>query len=305
MKQIVILLNLLIMHTTSISQHWIDEDLYPFEHRYVQLTTGQMHYIDEGKGETILFIHGTPTWSFLYRNFIKELSGNFRCIAIDHLGFGLSEKVEKFDGTPQGHSKNLTEFIEKLNLENITLVVHDFGGPIGLGAAIENSEKIERIIAFNTWLWETKSEKSAQTIDKTLNSWVGKFLYLNLNFSPKILFKKAYHDKSKLTKNIHLHYTSPFPNKSSRVPLLKLGKSLVGSSDWYEIQWNALDCLQDKPWLFLWGMNDTFITSEYLDKWKNRLPHAEVVEFESGHFVQEESSREAIQELKSFLLEKN
>ena len=164
-----------------------------------------MHYVDEGKGDVILFIHGTPTWSFLYREYVAELSKRHRCIAIDHIGFGLSEKPENFDGKPQSHSKNITEFIEKLKLKNITIVVHDFGGPIGLSSAIQNHDNIKQVVMFNTWLWETKSNPTAQKVDKIINSRIGEFLYLRMNFSPKFLLKKGIYDKKQLSKKNHKH----------------------------------------------------------------------------------------------------
>lgn len=289
------------MSTSLEAQDWLDTTFYPFEHKYIQLAQGKMHYVDEGKGDVILFVHGTPTWSFLYRDYVKELSKNYRCIAIDHIGFGLSDKPVSFDGTPQSHSKNLNEFIEKLNLDSITIVVHDFGGPIGLSSAINNHERIKQVILFNTWLWETKHNEEAQKIDKIINSRMGKFMYLKMNFSPKFLLKKGFYNKSLLHKNIHKQYINPFPDKTSRLSLLNLGKSLVGSSDWYEEQWNGLTTLEDKSWLILWGTKDDFIKPSYLQKWKQRLPQAIVKEYECGHFVQEEKTKETITEIKSFM----
>ena len=301
MKRFLTLSILIFMNLTLNAQTWIDTTLYPFTSNYIQLETGNMHYVDEGEGDVLLFVHGTPTWSFLYRDFIKTFSKTHRCIAIDHIGFGLSEKPKAFDGTPQSHSKNLSEFITKLDLKNITLVVHDFGGPIGLSAAITNHARIKQIVLFNTWLWETKSNPGAQKVDKILNSAMGKFMYLNMNFSPKVLVKKAFYNKKALTKTIHKHYTHPFPNKASRWSLLKIGKSLVGSSDWYQQQWDSLYVLNSKPWLILWGTQDQFITTGYLNQWKERLPNALVKTFESGHFVQEEKPTEAIEAIKNFL----
>ena len=287
----------------SIQNNWLDSKLYPFEHRSIQLETGKMHYIDEGKGDTILFVHGTPTWSFLYRNFIKKLSSNYRCIAIDHIGFGLSEKPPSFAGTPQLHAKNLSTFIKKLDLRNITLIVHDFGGPVGLGAGIENAERIKKIVLLNSWLWETKNDEDALKVDRLINGWLGKLLYLNFNFSPKVLLKQGFSDKKKLKKEIHRHYTGPFPNKQSRQSLLRIGESLVGSSDWYQQQWEELDQLITKDWLILWGMKDKFITPGYLDKWKKRIPASTIIEFDCGHFVQEENATEAITAIEKFLIE--
>ena len=289
------------MNSTPFQPSWVDTTLYPFKNYYLQLKAGNMHYIDEGKGETILFIHGTPTWSFLYRDFIKGLSTEYRCIAIDHLGFGLSEKPEFNPGTPEWHSQNLSEFINKLDLKNITLVVHDFGGPIGLSSGIKNSERIKQVVLFNTWLWKTKTNPNAQKINKIVNSKVGKFLYLNMNFSPKTLLKKGFSDKKTLSKKVHQQYLKPFPNKKSRITLLNLAKALVGSSDWYQKQWANLNELEQKPWLVIWGMRDDFISTEHLKKWKERLTNVEIKELECGHFVQEEKTPESINAIHNFM----
>lgn len=267
---------------------WVDSNYYPFAHHYAQLPAGNMHYIDEGQGEVILFVHGTPTWSFLYREQIKHLSKTYRCIAVDHLGFGLSDKPIDFVGTPEAHAKNLETFIDQLGLKNFTLVVHDFGGPIGLPYAIQHPENIERLVVLNTWLWETKDNKGAQKIDKILHSGMGKYLYLNRNFSPKVLLKKAYADKKKLTKEIHRHYIAPFPDKESRMGLLKIGQSLLGSSEWYGEQWKQISVLNEIPMLIVWGKQDAFISTDYLKKWTDQFPNAEVLGLDCGHFVQEE-----------------
>lgn len=286
---------------SSTNIDWIDKSLYPFESHYLQLPNGRMHYIDEGKGDVLLFIHGTPTWSFLYRDYINAFSKNYRCIAIDHLGFGLSEKPENAAATPQWHAQNLVDFIKQLDLNNSTLIVHDFGGPIGLASGIELADRIKQVVVFNTWLWKTKTDEAALKVDKILNGVVGKFLYLCLNFSPRVLLKKGFADKKKLTKRIHQHYLKPFPNKKSRQFLLKLGQALVGSSDWYQEQFEQLDRLEKKPFLFLWGTKDEFITPTYLQRWKERLPKAEVHTFDCGHYVQEEASVATIKAIQSFL----
>lgn len=282
---------------------WLDTNAYPFKHHYLELSNGKVHYIDEGKGNVILFLHGTPTWSFLYREHIKALSKTHRCIALDHLGFGMSEKSSSIPGTPQGHSNILAEFIDKLNLTSFTLIVHDFGGPIGLSYAIQNPEKIERVVLFNSWLWETKSNKAVQKIDKLVNSWMGKKLYYNLNFSPKVLLKKGYYDKKLLTKQIHKQYLAPFPTKNTRHGLYKIAQSLMRSSDFYDANWKKLNVLKQKPWLILWGMKDEFLRPEYLLKWKSKLPNATIQEFQCGHFVQEERPTESIQAIQEFLNE--
>ncbi|MDR8392639.1 alpha/beta fold hydrolase [Aliifodinibius sp. S!AR15-10] len=281
--------------------NWVDQTEYPFKHQYIDPEAGYMHYVDEGEGDIILFVHGTPTWSFLYRHFITAFSKGHRVIAIDHIGFGLSEKPKTFAGQPQNHAQNLVEFIRKMDLHEITLVVHDFGGPIGLAAAIEQTERIKQLVLFNTWLWETASNKEAQKVGQVINSFLGRFIYLRLNFSPRLLLKKAFTEKKYLSGHIHQQYIKPFPNKQSRLALYRIAQSLAGSSDWYQQQWQQISALENKRWLILWGTKDPFFNIDFLKKWWWRLPQAEVHTFDCGHFVQEERTGEAISAMCDFL----
>jgi len=292
---------LILMKTNIQKPKWLDTNLYPFKRHSFHLPKGQINYIDEGEGEVILFVHGTPAWSFLYRDFIKRLSSNNRCIALDHLGFGLSEKPKDFDGTPQSHAANLTALIEHLDLKNITLVVHDFGGPIGLSYAIGHPENVKRIVLFNTWLWGTAEDPAAQKVDRILHSTIGNFIYLNTNFSPRVLLKNAFHDKKKLSKSVHQHYRKPFPNKSNRYGLLNIGKALIGSSSWYGQLWQKIDRIKDKPFLVLWGTEDPFIGPTHFEKWTSTLTNASVHTFKAGHFVQEEAAEECIDLIGDFI----
>lgn len=292
------------MQNSLLAQNWLDKNEYPFTSQYFDTEHGKIHYIDEGQGDVLLFVHGTPTWSFLYRNYIRKFSKTHRCIAIDHLGFGLSDKPKNMIGTPQFHSENLKKLIASLQLKNITLVVHDFGGPIGLSYAIDYPDNISRVVLFNTWLWSTKDDQDAQKINKILHSRLGNFIYLNTNFSPKILFKKAFYDKKILSKTIHRHYQKPFPNKNSRYGLLNIGKSLIGSSHWYQSRWEQMDKIKDKPFLILWGEKDELIKKRNLKKWQDQLSNATIYTFESGHFVQEEKCSESIEKMVNWLAER-
>ncbi len=288
---------------TASTPTWLNQVFYPFRPHYIEVDGGKMHYVDEGEGEVILFVHGTPAWSFLYREQIKHLRQNYRCIAVDHIGFGLSDKPADFEGTPQAHVRNLAQLIEKLQLSNITLVVHDFGGPIGLGAALENPEKVRQLVILNTWLWATKHEKEVQKIDGILKSLLGRFLYLSLNFSPKVLMKKSFFNRNMLPKAVHQHYIKVFPNRQARLGLYKIGLSLAGASHWYEAQHNKLHALENKPVLIVWGMKDPFIRPAYLEKWKHIFPQAEVVTTESGHFLQEEVPQEVTAAIEKLMKE--
>jgi haloalkane dehalogenase len=119
------------MPTTDFNE-WLDRGEYPFRSRYVKTQYGDIHYVDEGAGKVVLFVHGNPTWSFMYRHLIQGLSEHYRCVAPDHIGFGLSDKPRDAAYLPQFHAENLTAFIETLGLKDITLVIHDWGGPIGM-----------------------------------------------------------------------------------------------------------------------------------------------------------------------------
>src|SRR5215218_9512398 len=129
---------------------WLDRTEYPFMSHYLDLPDGRLRYIDEGEGQPLVFVHGMPTWSFLYRHLIKDLRGSYRCIALDHLGFGLSGPSHSGAYTPADHGRNLQALIAHLGLQDIVLIVHDFGGPIGLSYAIHYPENIAGIALFNT-----------------------------------------------------------------------------------------------------------------------------------------------------------
>ncbi|MDX1638458.1 MAG: alpha/beta fold hydrolase [Balneolaceae bacterium] len=280
---------------------WFSRDLYPFRSHYLELDAGNMHYIDEGSGDPLVFVHGTPSWSFLYRNQITALREHYRCIAPDHIGFGLSEKPDHFEGDPKQHAEHFRLLMEHLDLANITLVVHDFGGPIALPYALDHPENVDRLVLFNTWLWETANNPDVQKIDRIVNSWIGKLLYLRFNFSPRVLLRQSFYDKSQLTSRVHAHYRDVFPDKNSRYALLRIARALKGSSDWYQQQWERLHAIADKPVLMLWGVKDEFIKPEYLERWKMRFSNCQVHSLECGHFVQEEKTAEVNRALAEFL----
>ena len=273
----------------SISQpDWLDTQAYPFESKYFNIGEHRMHYVDEGEGPVVLFVHGTPTWSFLYRHQIKVLSKQFRCIAIDHLGFGLSDKPQNGDYHPKTLADNLERFIQALDLPKFTLVVHDFGGPIGLNYAIKYPDQIKSIVLFNSWMWATAEDKDAQRAGRIVGSFFGKWIYTRTNFSPKILLKLGFYDKQKLSKNIHKHYFKPFRSSNDRFGLLQIAQSLLGASGWYQELFDQRSKISHIPVLKLWGNRDPFIPVRHKDPWNkvflNRIEH----EFEAGHFVQEE-----------------
>lgn len=285
-------------------ENWLNREEYPFKSQYLETPAGRMHYIDEGKGEVLLFVHGTPTWSFLYRQQIRDLSPHFRCIALDHLGFGLSDKPIDFTGNPEDHARNVACLVEHLDLQYVTLVVHDFGGPIALSYAINNAKNVRQIILFNTWMWGTADNKKARKVDRILKSRLGELLYLNLNFSPKVLLKQGFYQKRKLSRNLHQQYIKPFPDKASRWGLLRVGRALIGSSSWYDALWSNVDAFKDKPVLILWGIHDAFFKMSDLDKWQRVLTDVTIHQLEAGHFVMEEQPKDCSKHMYFWLIQR-
>lgn len=281
---------------------WIDRREYPFKQHFIELDAGRMHYVDEGVGAPLMLIHGTPTWSFLYRRLIKDLSKNYRVIAPDHLGFGLSDKPAGWSYLPADHARNLGTLIETLGLKNVVLAVHDFGGPIGLSYAVEHADNVAGLVLFNTWMWSLKDKPDAVRASRLLGGAIGKFLYEQFNFSPRVLLKMLMVDKSKLTEEIHRHYLRVFPTRQDRRSAWVLARELIGSSDWYESLWQRRDRIGRKPALLLWGMKDKAFQADALEKWKNLFENKRVVEFaDAGHFVQEEEADKIGPVIKSFL----
>jgi len=281
---------------------WIDREEYPFEPHVMRLEAGRMHYVDEGRGAPLVLVHGTPTWSFLYRHLIKDLSKNFRVVAPDHLGFGLSDKPAGWVYRPADHARNLSRLIETLGLKDIVLAVHDFGGPVGLSYAVEHAENVAGLILFNTWMWSLADRPDVVRAGRLLGGTVGKFLYEWLNFSPRVLLKMSFGDRSKLTKEVHRHYLRVFPTRQDRHATWVLARELIGSSDWYEQLWRRRDQLRRKPALLLWGMRDKAFRADALARWGDLFENKKIVEFAAaGHFVQEEDPARAAAEIENFL----
>lgn len=283
---------------------WLDKLEYPFKSNYFDINGQKLHYIEEGKGETILFVHGTPSWSFDYRNIIKGLRSDFRCIGIDHIGFGLSDKPEHYDYSTQNHSKTIEKFIVNKNLENITLVVHDFGGPIGLDFAIQHPEKIKNLVILNSWLWSSENDLDYIKLKRILKSPLLPFLYRYLNFSPKFILPQSFGD-NKLPKNLLKQYTKPFADKTQRNGALAFAKSLLNDQDWFEHLWNKKNAISEKPTLFIWGMKDAVIKPHNLEKFQSGFTNSKAFKLEtSGHFPQEEQPEKVINAIFDFLTEK-
>lgn len=273
----------------TLTPSWLDRGMYPFTPHFFETAWGKMHYLDEGEGPPVVLVHGTPTWSFLWRQLIAALSHSHRVIAVDHLGFGLSDKPADAPYRPEDHARRLGALLDSLALQDITLIVHDFGGPIGLSYAICEPDKVRALVLFNTWMWSRMDDAATVRASRLLGGRLGRFLYTRLNLSPRVLLPMLYGERSHLTPDIHRHYLSPFPDAKSRMALWTLAGELIGSSPWYDTLWAKRQLLAEKPTLMLWGEKDAAFGMADLRRWREVLLHAEVHTFvRAGHFVPEE-----------------
>ena len=286
--------------------------------RYVSLTNGRMHYLEAGAGPAILFVHGTPTNSHEFRHLIAALSATHRCIAPDHLGFGKSDRPQNFAYTPEAHADTLREFVDALGLEDFTLVVHDFGGPIGLGLAMSDpadgramSEPADgparplasRMVIMNTWAWPLDDDPKMARGARLIGGGAGRFLYRYANASLRLIMPSAYGDKRKLTKEIHRQYLDVFRDRAARVLVLHaLARALLASRAHYQSLLDRIGQLRHVPVLIVWGMKDSAFQPYQLERWQTLLPEAAVVKIEgAGHWPHEEEPAQVITAIEAFM----
>lgn len=283
---------------------WIDRNEYPFASHYFQTEVGRLHYVDEGAGAPIVMLHGNPAWSFQYRNLIKQLRTQYRCIAPDHLGFGLSDKPSDWNYLPEEHAKNLAALIEHLGLKNITLVVQDWGGPIGIDYAVKHPGNVSRLIVMNTWAWPVNDDFHYVSFSAFMGGPIGRFLIRHFNFFVNSFMRVAFGDKSKLSSHAHRHYKNALPTAASRKGCYVFPKQIIASTPWLARLWNSIGELKDKPTLFVWGMKDVAFREKELQRWQQALPNSNTLKLNTvGHFVPEEAPEELNKAVENFLRE--
>lgn len=270
------------------------KELYPFKNNYLELQNGmKMHYVDEGEGEVLLMLHGNPTWSFFYRNLIKQFSKTHRVVAPDHIGCGLSDKPQEFDYVLSNHIKHVLALIDHLKLEKITLVVHDWGGAIGFGTATERPEVFERFVVFNTAAFISKDIPFRINLCRLPG--IGKLAVRGLNaFAGAATFMTTVNP---MPEKVKLGFILPYDNWENRIathefvrdiPLEKNHKS----RETLEKIDNNLNKFKNKPMLICWGRHDWCFHEKFLDVWKQRFPNADVNLLEAGHYLLEDKKDE-------------
>jgi len=286
--------------------------LYPFDSHYQDIRGFQYHYVDEGHGEPLVMVHGNPTWSFFFRSLIKGLSGNFRTLAPDHIGCGLSEKPDEknYPYDLKSRVEDLDAFLDKLGLnQKLTFIVHDWGGMIAMAWATLHPEKIGRLVILNTSAFMPPGGKRIplrlQVIRRIRPLAGPAVLGLNL-FALGALVMGP---KKKLAKDVKRGLIAPYNCRACRTATLKFVQDipLKKSDPAYAIvrqTEQGLHRLENIPMLILWGAHDFVFDMDYFREWQRRFPNARCRVFsDAGHYILEDVPDKVLEHIRTFLIE--
>lgn len=281
------------------------KSVYPYESHWLRLGDHQYHFVDQGQGDPLLMVHGNPTWSFYWRRLIDAFSPAYRCVAPDHMGCGLSEKPVDYRYELQTHIDNLVQLIDELDLHEVTMLGHDWGGAIGLGAAQARPDRFKQFVLFNTGAFPPPYIPWRIRVCRF--PIVGRYALQGLNLFSRAAIRMAVADAKKLTADARQGLLAPYDSWDHRVAVYGFVKDIPASPK--HPTWATLDrieqhlpALADRRFLLIWGMQDWCFTPECLRRFQQHLPAAEVVELEdAGHWVVEEASDTIIKRLDEFL----
>ena len=279
--------------------------MYPWTGHTLPVDGGNLNYLDEGPTDApvMLCVHGNPTWSFYWRKLVETYSDRFRVVVPDHIGCGLSDKPQDWDYRLGGHVNNLVRLIEHLDLTDITLVVHDWGGAIGHGAAVRMPERFSRIVVTNTAAF--RSEQIPPSIASCRIPLFGDVAVRGFNgFAWAATWRTTVRPLSKDVKQGLLH---PYDSWANRIATLRFVEdipmeashpswdTLVGIED-------GLERLVDKPMMVLWGEQDWCFTPEFRREWQRRFPSAQVHAWDDvGHYVMEDAPDRVVEAIDAFI----
>lgn len=277
---------------------------YPFASHFLPIGAHRLHYIDEGTGPIVVLLHGNPTWSFYYRRLIKRLRDRFRVIAPDHMGCGLSDKPQRYAYTLRTHIDNVSRLLDHLQVSDVTLGVHDWGGAIGFGWAMDHAERVSRLMIFNTAAFLGPCPWRIR-----LCRWpgLGDFLVRGLNGFLRASFFMGTSRPGRMTPEIRAGYLFPYRSIADRLAILRFVEDIplsprdrsYGLVKRIEA---GLPQFRDRPALICWGMQDFCFHEGYLNRWIGLLPGAQVHRFENaGHYVLEDAHEKILPLVEEFL----
>jgi len=249
--------------------------------------------VDEGSGPPLLLLHGNPTWSFLYRDIVKGLSDRYRCIAPDHPGFGFSAAPPGYGFTPAEHAAILEQFVGELDLSGVTMMVQDWGGPIGFSVAVRQPDRFAAFVIGNTWAWP-RSDPGTQVFSRALGGPVGRYLIGQHNLFVERIIPAGVR-RVKLPAAVMDAYRGPFPTPESRRPVYVFPKEILASRPFLTEIEAGLPKLADRPALIVWGTKDVAFRAAERRRWEDVFPgHRTVLLDGAGHYIQEDAPDEIV-----------
>ncbi len=285
----------------------IAEDLLSYESKEIDAGPFKQRFLDEGNGdETVLCVHGNPTWSFYYRGVIDRLSDSHRVVAVDHIGCGRSDKPtrDQFPYTLAAHRDNLVALIDHLDLQNITLVAHDWGGAIGLSSLVERKDRFKRIVLLNTGAFPPPY--IPLRIAACRLPVLGTAGVRGLNLFARAAVTMAM-SRTKMDNRVSAGLLAPYNSWSNRVAVdafvrdIPMSKNHPTYETLAQLE-SALPSLADLPSLLVWGMKDWCFHGECLKRFQNVWPNAKTVEIpDAGHYVIEDAPKETLDAIAEFL----
>ncbi|MBM9537257.1 alpha/beta fold hydrolase [Desulfobulbus alkaliphilus] len=264
---------------------------YPFQPHSMSIDGHTLSYLDEGKGPVVVMVHGNPTWSYLYRNLVSSLRDRYRCIVPDHLGCGFSDKPSRYPYRLADHIANLEQLLAALSVERCVLVVHDWGGAIGMGWAGRNPQRIAGTVVLNTAAFPS----TRMPLRIALCRWpvIGSLLVRGVNgFARAAVIMAVTHP---MRPEIVRGFLWPYNSWHNRIAIHRFVQDIP--MDARHPSWNTLVAvesglaqLRTKPMVLCWGGRDFCFDATFYQEWRSRFPEAEAHFFpEAGHYVLEDA----------------
>jgi haloalkane dehalogenase len=267
----------------------VDPVEYPFADHWLSYADGHVHYVDEGSGPAVLLLHGNPTWSYIYRDVIKQLRGQCRLVAIDLPGFGMSKAPSGYGFTPREHADVVGDFAARLELEHVVLVVQDWGGPIGMSYAVGHQDNVRGLVIMNTWAWPASVPQRLFSL--VMGGWpLGYWLQTRRNYFARAMLPDGIYCQEKVTPALRKAYVDPFPTPASRKPTWVFPRQIRKAGPWLAALESRLPVLSGTPAEILWGLKDVpgFPVS-VLERWQRYLKNCQSERLDdAGHSVQED-----------------
>jgi haloalkane dehalogenase len=270
----------------------------------------RLHYLDEGEGEPVVMVHGNPTWSFYYRNLVEAMNGSYRTIVPDHIGCGRSDKPDdsRYEYTLRSRVDDLEALLDHLGVDRgITLVLHDWGGMIGMAYAARHPERIARLVILNTGAFPLpRSKPFPWPLWICRDTRLGAWLVRGHNAFGRIAARVCCRRKA-MPRDLREAYIAPYDSWANRIATLRFVQDipLREGDPGYDIVAGTADRLgafAEVPMMIAWGLKDFVFDRHFLDEWTRRFPEAEVHRFEDcGHYILEDAGDEIIPMIRAFL----